>query len=155
MVVNVPPLTFILTILLAFAILYTSLVYLSGWSMDHMPHSCLMITFWLSILLSFLPLKSNFDLTFSIIVALGNPNQRALSSFCTWMVIIILLVFWPRSAHITRGSPSWSLFYSVMIWTFSGSKLFLMGVKTGFQHPLSLTLRQLPSSPSNLTYGIS
>ena len=135
MVVNIPPLSYVLTRFLTFAIIYAILVYLSRWS-----PSCL-------------PLNSNVDIIFSIIISLGNPNQW--SSLCTWMVIRILLTLWPRDANITPIFPSWSLLYSGVIWTFSKSKFFTRGINTVSQHPLSIKIWALLLSPSMLTYGIS
>ena len=43
MIVNMLPLSYVLTILLTFAILYATLVSVSVWLMDQMPHSCLVL----------------------------------------------------------------------------------------------------------------
>ena len=110
MVENTPSLASVLTRLFFFAIQYATLVFPSRWSMDHMPHLCFSITFWLSILLSYLPVNSNVGLTFSTIIALGKPKQRALSSFHKWVVMINLPIMLPIYAHLTPVSPSWNLF---------------------------------------------
>ena len=119
---NTPPIASVLTILLAFVILYATLVLPSRWSMDKMPCLFLAITFWLSIRISCLPVNSNVGITFPVIIALGKTKKRSLSSLCTWMVMRILLKLWPRAAHITPGSPSWRLFYYGVICTLSQSK---------------------------------
>ena len=153
MVENTPSLASVLTRLFFFAIQYATLVFPSRWSMDHMPHLCFSITFWLSILLSYLPVNSNVGLTFSTIISLGKPKQRALSSFHKWVVMINLPIMLPIYAHLTPVSPSWNLFFYEVICIFSQSELFLRGVKICRQHPLSLKIRALLRNLSNLTYG--
>ena len=155
MVVNTRHIASVTTILLTFAIFYATLMSLSRWSMDQMPHSCLVIMFRLSIQLLCLPVKFNVNIKLSMTIALGKTKQMALSSLWTWIVMIILLTLWPRSAHLTHGPPSRNLLFSGVMCNFSKSELFLRGVKTGLQHPLYLKLKALTRSPSNLTYEIS
>ena len=81
MLLNKPPLVFVLKILLTFVIPYTILESLSIWSMGQMLHSCLVITSQLQIPLSFLTENFNAILTLLITIALGNPRPRALSKF--------------------------------------------------------------------------
>ena len=154
MVVNTPSLAFVLTILLTFVIPYSILASLSRRLMGQMLHSYLVINYWLSIRIPFLLVNSNAILTLLTTIALGKPRQRELSSFCTWMVIRILLVLWPRDAHITPGYPSLSLIYFDVTWNSSKSKFFPRGVKTVHQCPLSLKIRALHNSPSSLIFGI-
>ena len=155
MAVNKLFLASVMTIFPTFKILCTTLVSLSRWSMDHMPYSCLVIKFRLSIRLQSLMVNSNAYLTFSTIIALRKLKKSELSSFCTWMVMGILLKLWPRSAHIILGFPSLSLFYSGTVWNFSRSELLPRGVKKGRKRPLYLNLKKPPRSPSNLNYDIS
>ena len=116
-VANTPQLADILIRLLTFEILYSILMLPSRWSMDQMPYLWLAVTFCLSIRLSCLLVNSNVGITFSTIIALGKPNQRALSSSCIWIVMRTLPILWPRSAHLTPGPPSWNLLCYGMIWT--------------------------------------
>ena len=83
----------VLTRLLTFIIPYAILSSLSRYSMGQMLHSFLVINYWLSIRLSCLPVNSNLVLTLLTTISLGKQNQRALSSLCTRMSMITLMIF--------------------------------------------------------------